>query len=708
MGGKGKRCSAMQHINGREGGALNPRSLSDRLNDWLRKPWVFPVMLGICMVFAYGLQINALGFYWDDWEDIFLYRLNSPLEFLKYFMYDRPTTVWVYLVFFPLLGDDPLKWQIFNLLLRYLSMLGLWLTFCQVWPKRCYEIGWLVLLLAVFPGFFQQTIAVTYSRHFVSLALFSLSLVLTTQSFRYPRQYTLLTLLAAICSFAQMMTIEYFVGLEIIRPVLIWVLIRDSFPDRSKTFWKTLQWWLPYLIPLFGFFAWRFLIFQTVPGTEDPNGVVNMTLLRQDPAGLILHLVQNVIQDCLYMLVFIWTNTIEADEIDLASKAVWFGWVMGAFAAISAGIVLSREKEEIEPEPKEKKRFVRDWLFLGGISVLAGGLPVWITERQVIVGQWSDRFTLGPMIGIAMILVTLISLLGYRRLQKTVVLGLLMALAISTQIRTVNRYRLNWDIQRDYYWQFFWRVPAMKPGTALFGTKMPFGLIGDYSVSYAINTIYAPDMTAQHIPYWFFSSMRAYGNDIPDFIPGLPVSYTIRNLKFTGSTSNGIVPNYKAGQACVRILRPEDEFSPLITSSEARLAQISNLEQILRENPDPRISPESIFGPEPEHNWCYYYEKADLARQFGDWVEIASLKDQAEEKGLSPAVGMEYEPFIEGLAKNGNWEEAYKLSVKANELTDNMGKTLCADWKRLETAAEKSGAQAGEWMDKIRADLQCP
>ena len=282
-----------------------------------------------------------------------------------------------------------------------------------------------------------------------------------------------------------------------------------------------------------------------------------------------------------------------------------------------------------------------------------------------------------------------------------------MALAISSQIRTVDFYRLNWEIQRNYYWQFYWRVPAMKPGTALFGTKMPFGLIADYSVSYAMNAIYAPDMTADNIPYWFFSSMRAYGNKIPDFIPDLPVKDSIRNIKFEGSTSNGIVPHYKAGQVCVRILRPEDEFSPLLTGDEVKLTQISNLNQILKENPYPRISPESIFGPEPEHGWCYFYEKADLARQYGEWQKIVDLGNQAFEKGLTPAVGMEYQPFIEGYARAGNWDQAFQLTKKARDLTGNMGKTLCADWQRLKPLAEQSGVAALADYEKAITELTC-
>lgn len=686
---------------------MKPVNWKIRVLSWLSKPWVFPLLLAAVMALVYGLQIHSLGFYWDDWEDIFLFHLNSPVEFLKYFMYDRPTTIWVYLVFFPLFRDNPVLWQGFNLVLRYLSLLGLWWTFLQVWPRRRYEIGWLALLLAIFPGFFQQTISVTYSRHFAALALFSASLALTVLSFKHRRWYVPLTLLAAAASFAQMMTIEYFVGLEIIRPYLLWVLFRDEIPNRRKRLGQVIRWWLPYVIPMAGFIAWRFFIFKPIPGTDDPNGVINLALFKKDPAGMLIHLTQNILQDTLYLLIFAWSNTIQSSQIDLASKAAWFGWITGGLAAIAAGLVLSRKDSAAGDEKPEGRAFLIDWLLLGGLALLAGGLPVWITDRQIIVGQWSDRFALGPMIGITMIVIALVVRLGYKRLQQSVLLGLMLMLSISSQIREVNRYRLNWEIQRDYYWQFYWRVPAMKPGTALFGTKMPFGLIADYSVSYAMNAIYAPDMDAQHLPYWFFSSMRAYGNDIPDFIPELPVTYSIRNLKFTGSTSNGIVPNYKAGDACMRILKPQDEFSPFLSSMEAKLAQISNLDQILKENSDLRVTPDGIFGPEPEHDWCYFYEKADLAAQFEQWDTVASLGDEATSKKLTPAVGMEYEPFITGYARRGDWKTAYELTKKAAELTDNMGKSLCGDWTRLEPAVQQGGTEAREFSDRVKSELQC-
>ena len=41
-----------------------------------------------------------------------------------------------------------------------------------------------------------------------------------------------------------------------------------------------------------------------------------------------------------------------------------------------------------------------------------------------------------------------------------------------------------------------------------------------------------------------------------------------------------------------------------------------------------------MFGSEPPHLWCYYFEKADLARQLQDWQSVLQLEKQARARGL--------------------------------------------------------------------------
>jgi hypothetical protein len=61
-----------------------------------------------------------------------------------------------------------------------------------------------------------------------------------------------------------------------------------------------------------------------------------------------------------------------------------------------------------------------------------------------------------------------------------------------------------------------------------------------------------------------------------------------------------------------------------------------------------------VFGPEPRRNWCYYYQKASLARQRGDWVEIILLGEETSDKGLAPLDPIEWMPFLQAYAITGD------------------------------------------------------
>jgi hypothetical protein len=56
--------------------------------------------------------------------------------------------------------------------------------------------------------------------------------------------------------------------------------------------------------------------------------------------------------------------------------------------------------------------------------------------------------------------------------------------------------------------------------------------------------------------------------------------------------------------------------------------------------------PSVVFGREPEHGWCYYFEKIDLAVQRGDWDAALLLSDEALAADVSPIDPVEWLPFL--------------------------------------------------------------
>ena len=109
---------------------------------------------------------------------------------------------------------------------------------------------------------------------------------------------------------------------------------------------------------------------------------------------------------------------------------------------------------------------------------------------------------------------------------------------------------------------------------------------------------------------------------------------------------------------------------------------ISNLSLIETTPVSPAI-PAPQYLPEPEHTWCYYYQKVDLARQIGDWDEAARLGDEALSKGLTPNTPTECRFLLKRLVTLKNWDQAIKLTENAYATNPSLRPALCDLWDRI-------------------------
>jgi len=102
----------------------------------------------------------------------------------------------------------------------------------------------------------------------------------------------------------------------------------------------------------------------------------------------------------------------------------------------------------------------------------------------------------------------------------------------------------------------------------------------------------------------------------------------------------------------------------------ARAARaVSHLDQIITDA-DGAASPAAIFGAEPKHCWCYYFEKAELARQMRDWEQVTRFGDEVRKLGLTPGDATEWIPFVEGYIHAERYEDARQvcqLAIKGSK-----------------------------------------
>ena len=448
--------------------------------------WFAPLLFLGVLIVGFGLMIPWLGYYWDDWPVIYLADVQGTGAYWDFYQFDRPFSAWTYILSVPVLGTTPWRWHIFTLLLRWLAVLGMWWTLRGLWPQRKRAVTWMAVLFAVYPVFTQQSISVAYSQHWVTYGLFFLSLGAMVWAHRKPQRYWPLTILAVLAAPLHMLTMEYFVGLELIRPAILWLLLSNEKESWRQRALKVFRQWLPYLLILLAFAVWR-LFFLQIP--DDPNAPRLAYDLAAQPVSTTLSLIENVLRDFVQILVTSWGAALQPALFDFGDRVGLLVWVLAAIPAAALAYLFWPRNDNTSLDDDGK--WIRQAILYGLYAMFVSLLPVWFTGRQLIGGLYSDRFALPAMFGAALLLVALIEWLTPRQVPKTILLSVLVGLAVGLHLRTANSYRLDWEKQRAFYTQLAWRVPGLEMGTAVVAEGALSTRASGYVVSTALNTLYS-------------------------------------------------------------------------------------------------------------------------------------------------------------------------------------------------------------------------
>lgn len=662
--------------------------------------WAIPLGLLVLMIISFGLLIPWLGFYWDDWSVLITHHMRGIQGFWEYYQFDRPVSAWTLVVSMPFLGTNPVNWHIFTLLLRWGTTLAFWWTLLGLWPKRRLTAALTVFLFAVYPIFKQQAISVAYSQHWTCYLLYSLSMGLMVWALRTPKRYWLFTTLAFITSVVQMTTMEYFVGLELLRPIVLWIMVAEQ-PGSFKTHLKrTLAHWTPYLVGLVGCVIWRLFLLK-LP-VEDPNTPTQLYQFLSAPLGTLAHLVQLAAQDLAFMLVTVWGDLFKPENISVSDSFILFSWGVGLITMLGLFFFFRRLPEGKTPEEEQgRSQTAVQAMILGGAAILFGVLPIWLTNRQVMSGQFADRFGLPAMLGASLFFVGLIQWLVNSRTKQILLIVLFIGLSVSQQLRTDNDFRWAWVKQTRFYWQLSWRAPALQPQSAIFSDGEIFSYMGANATTAAIDILYPNDSLPSYVlPYYFYSLGRDFAHQMPGFQGGMPVhENNYRIFRFNSTTKNAIIIDYDpARNNCLHVLTPDDASVPDLAGVTVQALPNANLSLIQAGPTQPGYPNTDIYGPEPDLAWCQLFQKADLARQLGDWQQVTALGDQAAKNGFSiknssSNTPYEWLPFIEGYARTGQMQNAMQISEDILARDSRIHTRLCTLWKKINQSAADADLQ---------------
>jgi hypothetical protein len=666
-----------------------------KIRTWASAPRSVPWVLFLVAALTYGLFFWERGFYWDEAPWTWIYYRLGPAALTKTFSTSRPFWGMIYQVTMPLIGPYPWRWQFLVVILRWLTAVLVWLLLRQVWPRDERPALWGSLLFLVYPGLGQNFIALMYSHFYIVLNCFLLSLYLSILAIRQPERRVLLTLAALAFSLVNLLTMEYFYFLELLRIVLFWIVLDGDWKQRLR---RALLLFFPYFALMAGVTFWRLFFFENQNASYD---YVILDLLRSDPLRGMASLLRAVLLAFWETVPHAWAFPFESATVEQLGQRVTVTAALIVLVSIIliALYLLLRDRFE-----SGKHTPVRQVLLLGFAAWLLAGGSFWMVGIEPQLHFSADRFTMPFMLGSSLLVVALVMLLDSRPKLQYGLLALLIAFSIGKQFETNVAYIRDWDVHQELFWQMSWRIPALEQNTAILSNDLPVTYFSDNSLSGPLNWIYARPGEMDQILY--FISIRL-NRGLTDLEPGLPIEQNYLAKTFYGNTSRLVVIDYSP-PGCLRVLDPQiDPANRLLAPLLRDAAVLSNPSMIHQENAV--TLPSSLLPAEPVHGWCYYFQKAELARQFGNWPKVAELGEIAFNLNDHPNDPVERFVFIEGYAQTGDWERAVRLSRETYRISkEYVGPPLCRLWERMETETTgRSSVERSEALSEVESMLAC-
>lgn len=656
---------------------------------------LIPVGVGLL---ALGILIPWLGFYQDDWHHVYYFLHEGPSGLQRFLFFDsRPFSYPVYIFLFDLFGATPIYWHLYVLAVRITISLVLFKILSLIWPDLRKSHMVISALFLVYPVFLLQSMAVMFSLHWTMLLTYMISLwamLLANKS--SGKKHILLTVFALVLQAFHLIMIEYFIGLEFLRPVLLFFYFK-SHPITDR-FFITIKQSLPYVL-LAAFYVVFRASFSSLLGYDRNSPEVLLTFF-QTPLQTINFLIESWLQDFAEIFISAWYATINPSLFDLNRPSVIVIWGIVVIVTIALGWLF----KHLNDSKDDKKNPTNDHieiLTVGFITTLLGILPGWMIGRTIYTSNplWNDRFAMAALFGAAMVCVSAATLIIAGRKRRDVFLALLIALAVGANLRAGIEFKQAWEKETLFYWQLYWRAPNITPNTAFISDSEFLSYMGNYPTGFAINTLYPKQTMPGHLDYWLFSSGENVGA-WDDFRSGTTLGSTKYASRFSSSSKDIIALTFEPQQQqCLWLLSPDNLNFKTLPLMTYEFLPNSNLDQIYQDQTSTWNPRPEIFGEEPAPTWCYFYQKAALAQQYHDWLEISTLWKQAQEQGFGPKNTMEYLPFIEAFARLGEWELAQQMTIRANTLSEKARHPLCSLWDRLKN-------ETSDTNDKKLAALQ--
>ncbi|MBI3173439.1 MAG: hypothetical protein HYZ25_06960 [Chloroflexi bacterium] len=631
--------------------------------------WTEVILLVLVNVLVYLPSVLRLGYYRDEWYFLYDGVIGGRGIFWDMFLSDRPVRGLFFEALFSLTHFNPLTNHLLTLLWRVLGSLCVYWLVQLIWPAQRRAAWIAAALFGTFPGFLWWVAGIEYQPIVLSASLMVFSFALTVKAF--PSQ-TLASRMAftagaILTGWLYVALVEYATGMELFRLALIFVLVAQR--EVSSTFWtkvrETLRvWWINVIIPA-GFLFWRIFIFNNERKATDLGEQVGN--LFGDPLHVGADWLLNFVRSALNVTVAAWVAPFQQNFYGNTLKEMVIAVVVAAGVLILFWVA-NQTSAGREAQSTAETNWRAEMTLLGLVGLCAGILPVVVVNRYIVFDAYS-HYSLPASLGGVLLVTTFASWINSER-ARMVFLSLMLALTALSQVGLGSKALAEEQKINEFWWQFSWRVPALKAGTMLAVNYPQIEYTEDYeTVSGPADLIYFPTPTNASPVVYPVTAMSLTNNDLLDtYVGRLSVERTIRSHTFVIDYGNALVISQPDPSTCVHVLDARwPDLSATDKDAFILLAQNSKIENVVTDASFAEV-PTSVFGAEPTHDWCYYYQKADLARQVGDWQSIIDLNKEVAKLGLHPNDQIEWMPFLQAAAVQGDEKQVKQISTRINSV----------------------------------------
>lgn len=635
----------------------------------------FPLLLFGLAFLAYGLMIPFLGFYSDDWTFLWITQRFGVSALMFHYLTNRPFLWFLTAPLMSLLGDTAWHYDAIYIFLRTTCALALCWLIKLVWPQNK-SLGVITtLIFLLYPGYIVWPEAMLSSRHLILVQNLLFSLAFSILSIKQVEHRRIWMLLALALGMLNQILSDYFLFLEFMRPIFLWIVLTGSNIPVKEKIKNILFYCGPFWIVFSLVMYWRLFCF---PNLESWYQISFFSNLQQAPLSFILGRLVQIIKDLWVMLGPGMVGLFGLPDINSEGRPVLLMFIAGAAAA---GSIWLFRHHFFPGEEKPDRRVNFSATIIGLLMMIFAGPIFWVVGLPLSITFSGTRFMLPFLVGASLLLAGLLSLLPKRWI-IVAVLSIWAGIAVAANVRTANNYRIDWSIQRRLFTQLTLRIPDLAPGTMLASEELPNILPSSTYLSAYTNWVY--DQESHGFPnaeYFFVYIAHETEHVTADNI--LTTHDILNAYPFRGSSSQILGLTYI--NDCLVVLDPQiDGMDPYLPLNMQELSTLSRPDLIL---PEYVIIPPELTFTQNEvlvHPWCRSFLAADLAGQFGQWDTVAQIADS--DLGTFPmdaSMGRFYTVFIEGYANTGRVVEAVELTsqiIAANPETNAM---MCSLWNRI-------------------------